>query len=38
VDTTSFDLLTKILVAESRSELVAWLSGMTPLRVDIAPA
>jgi hypothetical protein len=37
METTSFDLLTKTLVAESRSELVAWLSGRTPLAVDLVP-
>jgi predicted transposase YdaD len=35
VDTTSFDILTKTLVIQSRVELVAWLSGYVPLAVEI---
>jgi predicted transposase YdaD len=35
VDTTSFDILTKTLVIQSRVELVAWLSGHVPLAVEV---
>jgi hypothetical protein len=37
MEATSFDLLTKTLVAEGRFELIAWLSGKIPLGVDMVP-
>jgi len=37
METTSFDILTKTLLVESRFGLVTWLSGRTPSGVELVP-